>query len=56
MPEVSRNEIETRQSVVVDNHSQYCSIVRTSIGSNSIVVAGEVDGGELSQALITHLS
>ena len=38
-----REYIESRESHVVSNHAQYCSIVRTGIGSTSIVLGGEVD-------------
>ncbi|KAF2766729.1 protein rai1 [Teratosphaeria nubilosa] len=41
--ECSREEIESRDAKIVNNHAQYCSIVRTGIGSNSLVIAGEVD-------------
>ena len=41
--ECSRQEIEARESNVVNNHAQYCSIVRTGIGTSSLVLAGEVD-------------
>jgi RAT1-interacting protein len=38
---------------VVDTHAQYCSIVRTGIGSHSIVLGGEVDAvkGEKPEGL-----
>ncbi|KAF2157992.1 RAI1-domain-containing protein [Myriangium duriaei CBS 260.36] len=42
--EVTRDEIENRTSAIVENSSQYCSIVRTGLGPNAIVVGGEVDG------------
>ncbi|KAH9811702.1 RAI1 like PD-(D/E)XK nuclease [Teratosphaeria destructans] len=41
--ECSREEIEARDAQVVNNHVQYCSIVRTGIGTSSLVIAGEVD-------------
>ncbi|KAI9641210.1 decapping endonuclease targeting mRNA [Ciborinia camelliae] len=43
-PETSRDYIENRDNEVVNNHAQYCSVVKTKIGSNSIVIGGEVDG------------
>ncbi|EMC97100.1 hypothetical protein BAUCODRAFT_121609 [Baudoinia panamericana UAMH 10762] len=50
--ECSRDEIEGREAVVVNNHPQYCSIVRTGIGTTSLVLAGEVDAvlGEKPQS------
>jgi hypothetical protein len=39
----TRKEIETRNENVVDNIQQYCSIVKTQLGSSSIVMGGEVD-------------
>jgi len=42
--EVSREVIEARETETVENFSQYCSIVRTGIGSTSLVIGGEVDG------------
>ena len=36
-------EIEAREAEVVNNHAQYCSIVRTGIGKTSMILAGEVD-------------
>ena len=41
--EVSRDEIEGRGTQVVNNNAQYCSIVRTGIGTTSMIIAGEVD-------------
>ncbi|GAM86690.1 hypothetical protein ANO11243_047090 [Dothideomycetidae sp. 11243] len=42
--EASREEIENRDQEVVENSSQYCSIVRTGIGNASFIIGGEVDG------------
>ena len=39
----SRTEIESRETEIVNNHAQYISIVRTGIGSTTLVLAGEVD-------------
>jgi RAT1-interacting protein len=36
--------IDNRAKAVVSNHAQHCSIVRTAIGSNTLVLGGEVDG------------
>jgi len=41
--EVTRDEIEAREAEVVNNHAQYCSIVRTGFGATSLIIAGEVD-------------
>ena len=38
-----REEIESRDSQVVDNHAQYCSVVRTGFGKMKLVIGGEVD-------------
>ncbi|KAL8710501.1 MAG: hypothetical protein Q9220_004933 [cf. Caloplaca sp. 1 TL-2023] len=41
--ETSRDYIETRESLNVNNHAQYCSIVKTGIGGSRLVLGGEVD-------------
>jgi RAT1-interacting protein len=41
--ESTRDEIEHRNENVVDNIQQYCSIVKTQLGSSSIIIGGEVD-------------
>jgi len=41
--ESTRQEIESRKKNVVDNFQQYCSIVRTQLGSSTIIMGGEVD-------------
>ena len=41
--ESTREEIETRNENVVDNIQQYCSVVRTQLGSSTIIMGGEVD-------------
>ncbi|KAA8643198.1 hypothetical protein EYZ11_012540 [Aspergillus tanneri] len=38
-----REEIESREELVVNNNAQYCSVVRTGIGSTRLVIGGEVD-------------
>lgn len=43
--EVSRDQIEGREDEVVDNYAQYCSICKTGIGSTTMIIGGEVDGG-----------
>lgn len=39
----SREEIEGRPELVVNNKAQYCSVVRTGIGSTKLIIGGEVD-------------
>lgn len=60
VPEVSRDEIESRDAIVVENTSQYCSIVETGLGAHKVIIGGEVDGGTLYPSLvfprITHNS
>ncbi|WPG98875.1 Hypothetical protein R9X50_00167400 [Acrodontium crateriforme] len=41
--EATREEIEDRNSTIVNNNAQFCSIVRTGIGQTSLIIAGEVD-------------
>jgi RAT1-interacting protein len=43
--ETSREYIENRENEIVNNHAQYCSVVRTGIGNTSLVIGGEVDAG-----------
>lgn len=42
----SRDYIEKREAMVVDNYAQYCSVARTGIGGTSLVIGGEVDAGK----------
>ncbi len=42
----SREFIESRESKVVNNKAQYCSVVRTGIGSSRMIIGGEVDAGK----------
>jgi RAT1-interacting protein len=56
---VSREFIESRESHIVDNIQQYCSIVQTGIGGTSLIIGGEVDAGrynEPSLAMIAYVS
>ncbi|KAF7511275.1 decapping endonuclease targeting mRNA [Endocarpon pusillum] len=39
----SREYIESRETEIVDNHAQYCSIVRTGFGKIKMIIGGEVD-------------
>ncbi|KAL4926511.1 DXO/RAI1 family decapping nuclease [Aspergillus undulatus] len=41
--EATRDEIEGREDLVVNNNAQYCSIARTGIGRTKLVLGGEVD-------------
>lgn len=41
--ECTRKEIEHRNENIVDNIQQYCSIVKTQLGSSILVMGGEVD-------------
>lgn len=40
----SPQDIERHQRSIVSNHAQHCSIVSTSFGPHSLLLAGEVDG------------
>ncbi len=39
----SRDFIEGREEMVVNNFAQYCSVVKTGIGKVKIIIGGEVD-------------
>ncbi|KAA6407259.1 MAG: hypothetical protein FRX48_09061 [Lasallia pustulata] len=39
----TREFIETREDLVVNNYAQYCSVVRTGIGKAKLIMGGEVD-------------
>ncbi|KAK0264781.1 decapping endonuclease targeting mRNA [Friedmanniomyces endolithicus] len=41
--ETTRADIEGRETLIVSNNPQYCSVVRTGIGATSLILAGEVD-------------
>ncbi|KIV91531.1 hypothetical protein, variant 2 [Exophiala mesophila] len=41
--DATREDIESREKMVVSNYAQYCSIVRTGFGKVKIVIGGEVD-------------
>ncbi|KAI0810490.1 RAI1 like PD-XK nuclease-domain-containing protein [Xylaria sp. FL0064] len=41
--EVSREFIENRDEIIVNNKAQYCSVVRTGIGKTVLCLGGEVD-------------
>ncbi|MCJ1470669.1 decapping endonuclease targeting mRNA [Pseudocyphellaria aurata] len=38
-----REYIENREEMVVSNHAQYCSVVKTGIGKTKMIIGGEVD-------------
>ena len=40
-----RDVIDNRENEIVNNHAQYCSVVRTGIGKAKMVIGGEVDAG-----------
>lgn len=42
--ECSRNIIESRHKLLVNNYEQFISVVRTSISGHKLVLAGEIDG------------
>ena len=48
--ETPREYIENRESEIVNNHAQYCSVVRTGIGNTIMILGGEVDAGMSSSA------
>ncbi|KAI4290184.1 MAG: hypothetical protein L6R35_000539 [Caloplaca aegaea] len=41
--ETSRDYIESREDLIVNNHAQYCSVVKTGIGKSRLILGGEVD-------------
>lgn len=41
--ETPREYIENRENEIVNNHAQYCSVVKTGIGRTVMVLGGEVD-------------
>ncbi|KAL8781716.1 MAG: hypothetical protein Q9194_000220 [Teloschistes cf. exilis] len=41
--ETSRDYIESRENLTVNNHAQYCSVVKTGIGKTRLILGGEVD-------------
>jgi RAT1-interacting protein len=44
--ETSRDYIENRENEIVNNHAQYCSVVKTGIGNTVMILGGEVDAGK----------
>jgi RAT1-interacting protein len=49
--ETSRDYIENRENEIVNNHAQYCSVVKTGIGNTVMVLGGEVDAGKFLSSL-----
>jgi len=41
--ETPRDYIENREDEIVNNHAQYCSVVKTGIGNTVMILGGEVD-------------
>ncbi|KAL9031412.1 MAG: hypothetical protein Q9196_000561 [Gyalolechia fulgens] len=41
--ETSRDYIESREGLTVNNSAQYCSVVKTGIGKLKLILGGEVD-------------
>ena len=39
----SREYIEGREDMIVNNYAQYCSVVKTGIGKSRLIIGGEVD-------------
>ena len=44
--ETSREFIESRDTRVVNNEAQYCTVVRTGIGRTTLCLGGEVDASK----------
>lgn len=39
----SRDQIEGRNEIIINNHVQYCSVVRTRLNEITLIMGGEVD-------------
>lgn len=50
--ETSREHIENRDNLPVNNKAQYCSVVRTGVGKTVMCLGGEVDAGRRSNGPI----
>ena len=44
---MSRGDIEARDDLIVSNHAQYVSVVRTGIGRTKMILGGEVDASTI---------
>ncbi|POS82722.1 hypothetical protein EPUL_004653 [Erysiphe pulchra] len=42
--ETSRDHIETRNNLIVNNKAQYCSVVQTELNGSTMILGGEIDG------------
>lgn len=42
----SRDFIEGRETMIVNNNAQYCSVAKTGIGQTKLLIGGEVDARE----------
>ena len=51
----SREYIESREDQIVNNHAQYCSVVRTGYGKIKMIIGGEVDAGMAAFSLTFRL-
>ncbi|RDW83968.1 DXO/RAI1 family decapping nuclease [Aspergillus mulundensis] len=51
----TREEIEGREDLVVNNNAQYCSVARTGIGHTKLILGGEVDASTLSPVILPNL-
>ncbi len=49
--ETDRDFIESRDSHVVNNKEQYCSVVRTGVGKTVLCLGGEVDASKCQPTL-----
>ncbi|KAL8918801.1 MAG: hypothetical protein Q9208_007139 [Pyrenodesmia sp. 3 TL-2023] len=54
--ETSRDYIESREALVVNNKAQYCSVAKTGIGKTRLILGGEVDARKSSFLLSLHPS
>lgn len=52
----SREDIEKRDDIVVNNYAQYCSVVKTGFGKVKMVIGGEVDASTSQPSNIVVLS
>ncbi|RKF62235.1 Decapping nuclease RAI1 [Erysiphe neolycopersici] len=42
--ETTRDYIETRKNLIVNNKAQYCSVVQTELNGSTMILGGEIDG------------
>ena len=48
-----REYIEGREDLVVNNHAQYCSVVKTGIGKSTMIIGGEVDASPYPHLILS---